>query len=66
MLSKESGIELENDLTLIFKKDILSGKWEKALEMLEMMNLPKDCYQVLKKINSLIIFFKIVDYFHDL
>ena len=46
ILSKESGILLENDLTLNFKKDIINGKWEKALEKLELMDLPKDAINV--------------------
>ena len=46
ILSKESGVALENDLTLNFKKDILMGKWEKSLEKLEMMNMSKECFEV--------------------
>lgn len=46
ILSKESGVDLENDLTLNFKKNILMGEWEKSLEKLEMMNMSKECFEV--------------------
>jgi len=46
ILSKESGMALENDLTLNFKKNILTGKWEKSMEHLELMKMPKECFEV--------------------